>query len=63
MRKNASLHGVFVGDRRMFEQMLAAIRVNRIRPVIDRVFGFDEALEAYRFQLSRAFIGKIVITI
>jgi NADPH:quinone reductase-like Zn-dependent oxidoreductase len=43
--------------------MIAAINVNRIRPVIDRVFSFDEAAAAYRHQLSGGFIGKLVIRI
>lgn len=61
MRKQASLHGVFVGDRAMFEGMLAAIRVNALHPLIDRVFEFDQAAEAYRYQLAGGFIGKLVI--
>ncbi len=63
MRKHASLHGIFVGDRTMFEQMIAAINVNRIRPLIDRVFPFEEAAAAYRYQLAGSFIGKLVIRI
>ncbi len=41
MMKGGSLHGVFVGDRPMFEALLRAVAVNRIEPAIDRVFGFD----------------------
>jgi NADPH:quinone reductase-like Zn-dependent oxidoreductase len=63
MRKQASLHGIFVGDRTMFEQLIAAINVSRIRPVIDRVFAFEEAAAAYRHQLTGDFIGKLVIRI
>lgn len=63
MRKNASLHGIFVGDRPMFEAMAAAIDVNRIKPLIDRIFPLQEAPAAYRYQLSGAFIGKVVITL
>ncbi|HLK70663.1 MAG TPA: NAD(P)-dependent alcohol dehydrogenase [Steroidobacteraceae bacterium] len=63
MRKQASLHGVFVGDRGMFEAMLAAIQVNALRPMIDRVFDFEDAQEAYRYQLAAQFMGKIVIRI
>lgn len=63
MRRNASLHGIFVGDRAMFEQMIAAIDANHIRPVIDRVFAFEEAAAAYRQQLTGDFIGKLVIRI
>jgi NADPH:quinone reductase-like Zn-dependent oxidoreductase len=62
MMVGGSLHGIFVGDREMFEEMNRAISVNDIRPVIDRVFPFDEVPAAYRYQESGAFVGKIVIT-
>ncbi|MGH8316290.1 MAG: zinc-dependent alcohol dehydrogenase family protein [Steroidobacterales bacterium] len=61
MRKGASLHGIFVGSRAMFENMNAAIEVNGIKPVIDRVFPFAEAIEAYRYLKTAAHFGKIVI--
>ena len=62
MLKGASLHGVFVGNRLHFEQLNAAIEVNRIKPVIDRSFPFEAAADAYRYQLAGAF-GKVVIRI
>jgi NADPH:quinone reductase-like Zn-dependent oxidoreductase len=62
MMVGGSLHGIFVGDREMFEEMNRAIAVNRLTPVIDRVFSFDSAPAAYQHQASRAFVGKIVIT-
>ncbi|HUO93328.1 MAG TPA: NAD(P)-dependent alcohol dehydrogenase [Rhizomicrobium sp.] len=61
MFKNASLHGIFVGNRRMFEDMLAAMRVNAIKPVIDRTFAFKEVAEAYRYQMEGRHFGKVVI--
>lgn len=63
MMTGSSLHGIFVGDREMFEEMNRAIIVNRITPVIDRVFPFDEAPAAYKFHASGAFVGKVVITV
>src|SRR5262249_40268343 len=33
MFKGGNVHGIFVGTREMFEQMNAAIELNRIRPV------------------------------
>jgi NADPH:quinone reductase-like Zn-dependent oxidoreductase len=63
MMTGGSLHGIFVGDREMFEEMNRALIVNRIKPVVDRVFPFDEAPAAYRYHASRAFVGKIVITV
>jgi NADPH:quinone reductase-like Zn-dependent oxidoreductase len=63
MMVGGCLHGIFVGDREMFEEMNRAITVNRLTPVIDRVFPFDSAPAAYEHQASRAFVGKIVITV
>jgi NADPH:quinone reductase-like Zn-dependent oxidoreductase len=48
-------------DRAMFEQMVAAIDVTRIKPVIDKVFPFEEAIAAYKYHASGAFMGKVVI--
>jgi len=52
-----------VGNRAMFEEMNQAIEVNKIKPVIDKVFPFEEAAEAYRYQASGGLLGKVVITI
>lgn len=63
MWKQGHLHGIRVGDNAVFAQMNRAIEAGRIRPIVDRVFSFDEALAAYRYQDAGAFIGKIVVTI
>ena len=61
--KCISIKGFTVGSRRMFEDFVRALEVCRIRPVIDRVFGFDEVLDAIRYYESGAKIGKIVIKV
>jgi NADPH:quinone reductase-like Zn-dependent oxidoreductase len=61
--KQASIHGVFVGSRGHFQRMNAAIAGNRLEPVIDRVFDFDEAPAAYRYLESGAHFGKVVLRI
>ena len=61
MYKAGSLHGIYVGDREMFEEMNRAIAINRIRPVIDRVFPFEEAARAFAHHASGQFVGKVVI--
>lgn len=63
MFKSASLHGIFVGSRAMFEDMLAAMTVNRIKPVIDKVFPFEDAAGAYRYQMEGRHFGKVVIRV
>ena len=63
MMKGASLHGIFVGGRELFEQMNAAIDANGIKPVIDKVFPFGDAKAAFAHAMSGDFIGKVVIAI
>lgn len=63
MFKSASLHGIGVGSRSVLEQLIRAIEVNRIKPVIDKVFSFEETPEAFRYQATQAYVGKIVIKI
>jgi NADPH:quinone reductase-like Zn-dependent oxidoreductase len=63
MLKSASLLGIGVGSRASLEQLIQAIEVNRIKPVIDRVFPFDRAADAFRLQASGDFLGKIAIAI
>lgn len=63
MIKGASLRGIFVGNRDMAERLNAAIDANAIKPVIDRTFAFEDAVEAYRYQSTSALFGKVVIRI
>jgi NADPH:quinone reductase-like Zn-dependent oxidoreductase len=63
MFKNASLIGIGVGSRALLEQLIKAIEVNRIKPVIEKVFPFDQAAEAFRLQASGNFLGKIAISV
>jgi NADPH:quinone reductase-like Zn-dependent oxidoreductase len=39
------------------------ITLHRLHPVIDRVFPFAQARDAYRYQTSQAHVGKVVIAI
>jgi NADPH:quinone reductase-like Zn-dependent oxidoreductase len=59
--KAVRLQGIFVGSRTMFEDLLRAVDVNKLEPVIDRVFEFNEAREAMHYMKSGAHFGKVVI--
>jgi NADPH:quinone reductase-like Zn-dependent oxidoreductase len=63
LMKSARVHGIFVGSRAMFEAMNAAITEHQIQPVVDRVFPFAQAAEAYRYLESGAHLGKVVIAV
>lgn len=62
LRRNLRVEGLYVGNRQMFEAMNRAIEVGRVRPVIDKVFAFAEAKDAYRHLKSQQHFGKIVIS-
>jgi NADPH:quinone reductase-like Zn-dependent oxidoreductase len=61
MRRNITLRGIFVGSREMFEAMNRAIAQHRMRPVIDKVFPFTQARDAYRYLQGASHVGKVVI--
>jgi NADPH:quinone reductase-like Zn-dependent oxidoreductase len=61
LMKNVRVQGIFVGSREMFEAMNRAIVAGQLRPVVDRVFPFAEAPEAFRHMESGAHFGKICI--
>lgn len=58
-----TIQGIYVGSRAMFADMNRAITANRLEPVIDRVFDFADAQEAYRYLKSGDHFGKVVIKI
>jgi NADPH:quinone reductase-like Zn-dependent oxidoreductase len=55
------VQGIFVGSREMFEAMNAAIGLHKVRPVVDKIFSFDDALAAYAMMEAGAHFGKICI--
>ena len=60
---NIRLQGIYVGSVAMFEEMNRAIALHRLRPVIDRVFPFDQTPEALRHLEAAQHFGKVVISI
>jgi NADPH:quinone reductase-like Zn-dependent oxidoreductase len=61
LHKALSIRGIYVGSRAMFEAMNASVTQHRLEPVIDRIFSFDETVDAFRHLESGAHFGKIVI--
>jgi NADPH:quinone reductase-like Zn-dependent oxidoreductase len=61
--RRANVQGISVGSTQMFEAMNRAIAVSGLKPVIDKVFGFDEVPAAYQHMASGAHFGKIVIRV
>ncbi|CAE6464653.1 unnamed protein product, partial [Rhizoctonia solani] len=55
--------GIMVGSKAMCERLDAFITQHKIKPVVDRVFGWSEVVEALDYQLTGRHFGKIVIKI
>jgi NADPH:quinone reductase-like Zn-dependent oxidoreductase len=52
-----------VGSLEMHRRMVAAVEHHALRPVIDRVFSFEAAPEAFEYLASGAHVGKVVIEV
>lgn len=62
--KSVKLQGIFVGSRQMFEGLNQMLCMHsHLKPVVDKVFEFDEAREALKYMESAAHFGKIVVKI
>ncbi|MGL3109028.1 zinc-dependent alcohol dehydrogenase family protein [Bradyrhizobium sp. BR 1432] len=57
------LQGVTVGSVEDLQAMCDAIAINRMRPVIDKTFPFDQVPEAFRHMASGAHFGKVAIAV
>jgi NADPH:quinone reductase-like Zn-dependent oxidoreductase len=57
----ASVTGIYVGSRADFEAFNRFLAEHKIKPVVDRVFSFEEAQKAYDFMDNGSYVGKIVI--
>ncbi len=63
LARNVRLNGIYVGPRDEFVRMNAFLETHRIAPVIDRVFPFDAAPEAFAYLASGQHFGKVVIQV
>jgi len=63
VRNKVTVRGVLVGSREMFQRMNSALERHKLKPVIDRVFEFEAAKEAYQYFEKQQHIGKVVIRV
>jgi NADPH:quinone reductase-like Zn-dependent oxidoreductase len=45
------------------KRMHRALEASQFRPLVDKVFEFDQLKEAYDYSLGSTFLGKIVIRV
>ncbi|HEY7242530.1 MAG TPA: NAD(P)-dependent alcohol dehydrogenase [Xanthobacteraceae bacterium] len=61
--RRANVQGISVGSLQMFEAMNRAIATSGMRPVIDKLFSFEQAPAAYSYLQSARHFGKVVIRV
>ncbi len=63
LHRQVNLKGIYVGSRAHFEEMNRAIAENDLKPVVDKVFPFDQAVQALQTMEAGSHFGKIVIQV
>lgn len=51
------------GSVSIFERFVAALEQSSIRPIVDRVFAFDDARATYKHLVSGQHLGKVVVRV
>lgn len=63
LMQGVRVQGIYVGSRATFEAMNRALSAHRLRPVVDRTFPFDQAVDALRHMESQQHFGKVVVAV
>ncbi len=63
LMQNIKIQGVIVGHKRSLIQMIRAFEFHNIKPIIDKIFEFEEAPKAFEYLKSASHFGKICIQI
>ncbi|TCD62318.1 hypothetical protein EIP91_007058 [Steccherinum ochraceum] len=61
--KGITFRGILVGSVAQFEDMNRLFASHKIQPVVDNVFEFEKAKEAYEHLQSQKHVGKVVIRV
>ena len=59
--KHIRMTGLAVGSVEMQNKMVEAININGLDPVIDKSFGFEELVDAFKYQATGKHFGKIIL--
>lgn len=63
LSKNFTLVGILNGPKDRLQELLAFCEKGKIRPVVDKVFGFEQAKDALEYLWSGSHFGKVVIRV
>jgi NADPH:quinone reductase-like Zn-dependent oxidoreductase len=61
--KSLSILGSTMGGSHELATVLSLVAAGRLRPVVDRVFPFEQVASAHRYLAAREAFGKVVLTV
>jgi D-arabinose 1-dehydrogenase-like Zn-dependent alcohol dehydrogenase len=61
LSRNLTMVGLLNGPKDRLEELLDFTAKHNVKPVIDRVFSFDEAKTALEYLWSGSHFGKVII--
>jgi NADPH:quinone reductase-like Zn-dependent oxidoreductase len=63
LKRNVTLKGIINGPRDKLEEMLQFYDQHKIKPVVDKVFKFEEGKDAIKYLYSGGHFGKVVVNV
>ncbi|TFL05146.1 alcohol dehydrogenase superfamily protein [Pterulicium gracile] len=57
------MRGILIGSVDQFRDMNRLLSAHKIKPVVDKVFEFEQAVDAYKYLESQKHVGKVVIKV
>ena len=61
--KSALVRGILIGSVAQFKDLLRLFTTHQVKPVVDKVFAFEEAAEAFKYLASQKHVGNVVIRV
>jgi NADPH:quinone reductase-like Zn-dependent oxidoreductase len=61
--RNVTLKGILNGPKDRFEEMIAFMEEKKVRPVVDRVWKWEEAKEGLQYLFKGGHFGKVVVKV
>ncbi|KAH9924507.1 NAD-P-binding protein [Fomitopsis serialis] len=61
--KGVHVRGILIGSRTQFEALVRLIETTGLKPVVDKVFAFEETRAAYEYLESQQHVGKVCVQV
>ncbi|KAH9833381.1 NAD-P-binding protein [Rhodofomes roseus] len=61
--KAVLVRGILIGSRTQFEDLVRLVNTTGLKPVVDKVFAFEDLRAAYEYLESQQHVGKVVVQV